>query len=301
MENIFTVSLPNGKTQKGLIFDTEDAKMNLLILTGMGEHAGRYEDFAKYLNGFGINVRVLDAIAQGLNAPKVEDQEKWHEGAFDENVMAANLAIEEMKKNELPTFLMGHSMGSFMVQRYLQLYPNTVKKTIICGSNKMAGGLANFAFILSSMLTNAGNRDEYSKFLENVGIGSYIKTIKDPKTPLDWLSYNEENVQRYIEDPYCGAKTTRGFWKEFARGFKAIANRKEAKKVSVDEDILIIAGEDDPVGRCGKGPRELLWMYQKHGVKKVKLVMFDKMRHEILQETRKDLVYDAISRFLLNK
>lgn len=299
MENIFTVSLPNGRTQKGLFFDAPEPKMNLLILTGMGEHSGRYEDFAKYLNGLGINVRVLDAVAQGLNAPKVEYQERWHQGAFDENVLAANLAIEEMKKNELPTCIMGHSMGSFMIQRYLQLYPNTVNKTVICGSNKMGGGLANFAFILASMITTAGNRDEYSKLLENLSIGSYIKAVKDPKTPLDWLSYNEENVQRYADDPYCGAKTTRGFWKEFARGLKTIASGKEAKKVSQDEDILIIAGEDDPVGRCGKGPRELLWMYQKRGVKKVKLVLFDKMRHEILQETRKDLVYDAISRFLL--
>lgn len=301
MENVFTVSLPSGKTQKGLIFDAEAPKMNLLILTGMGEHAGRYEDFAKYLNGLGINVRVLDAVAQGLNAEKVEYQERWHEGAFDENVMAANLAIEEMKKNELPTCLMGHSMGSFMTQRYLQLYPNTVQKTVICSSNKMPGMLANFGFLLASMITNKGNRDEYSKMLEGLGTGAYSKAIKDAKTEFDWLSYNEENVKKYIDDPYCGAKTTRGFWKEFLRGLKTIASGKEAKKVSVDEDILIIAGEEDPVGNNGKGPRELLWMYQKHGVKKVKLVMFDKMRHEILNEDRKDLAYDAISRFLLKK
>lgn len=298
MENIFTVSLPNGRTQKGLIFETENAKMNLLILTGMGEHSHRYEEFAKYLNGFGINVRVLDAVAQGLNAPKVEYQERWHEGAFDENVMAANLEIEEMKKNGLPTSIMGHSMGSFMVQRYLQLFPNSVEKTVICGSNKMPAMLAKFGFLLASILTNAGNRDEYSKTLEGLGTGAYSKAIKDAKTPFDWLSYNEENVQKYIEDPYCGAKTTRGFWKEFLRGLKTIANGKEAKKVSQEENILIIAGEEDPVGNNGKGPRELLWMYQKRGVKKVKLVMFDKMRHEILNETRKDLAYDAISRFL---
>lgn len=299
MENIFNVSLPSGKIQKGLFFDAENPKMNLLILTGMGEYAGRYEDFAKYLNGFGINVRVLDAVAQGLNAPKVEYQERWHEGAFDENVMAANLAIEEMKKNELPTCIMGHSMGSFMVQRYLQLYPNTVSKTIICGSNKMPGMLAGFGFLIASMITTAGNRDEYSKMLENTAMGSYSKAIKDAKTKFDWLSYNEDNVKKYIDDPYCGAKTTRGFWKEFFRGLKSIASRKEAKKVSKDENILIIAGEEDPVGNNGKGPRELLWMYQKHGVKNTKLVMFDKMRHEILNETKKDLAYDAISRFLI--
>ena len=118
MENVFTVTLPNGRTQKGLIFETEQAKMNLVLMTGMGEHSSRYEELAKYLNEKGINVYVLDAVAQGLNAPKVEDQEKWYEGAFDDNVTAANLKVEEVKKaNNLPTCIMGHSMGSFMTQR----------------------------------------------------------------------------------------------------------------------------------------------------------------------------------------
>ena len=66
MENVFTVTLPNGRTQKGLIFETEQAKMNLVLMTGMGEHSGRYEELAKYLNEKGINVYVLDAVAQGL-------------------------------------------------------------------------------------------------------------------------------------------------------------------------------------------------------------------------------------------
>ena len=78
-----------------------------------------------------------------------------------------------------------------------------------------------------------------------------------------------------------------------------ITDRKEIKKVSKDENLLIIAGEEDPVGRFGKGPRELHWMYQKLGVKKVKLKMFDHMRHEIHNETGKEAVWSLISKFLL--
>ena len=300
MENVFTVTLPNGRTQKGLIFETEQAKMNLVLMTGMGEHSGRYEELAKYLHEKGINVYVLDAVAQGLNAPKVEDQEKWYEGAFDDNVTAANLKVEEVKKaNNLPTCLMGHSMGSFMVQRYLQLFPNTVNKAIICGSDKMPRMKAFFGFLLASMLVNKGNFDQPNKMLSASGTDSYSKAVKNAKTPKDWLSYNEENVQKYLNDPYCGAPTTGGFWKEFLRGLKAITDRKEIKKVSKDENLLIIAGEEDPVGRFGKGPRELHWMYQKLGVKKVKLKMFDHMRHEIHNETGKEAVWTLISKFLL--
>ncbi len=300
MENVFTVTLPNGKSQKGLTFETEQAKMNLLLMTGMGEHSGRYEELAKYLNEKGINVYVLDAVAQGLNAEKVEDQEKWYEGAFDDNVTAANIKIEEIKKaNNLPTCLMGHSMGSFMTQRYLELFPNTVSKTIICGTDKMPKLKAIFGFLLASMLVNKGNFDKPNKMLSGMGTDAYSKAVKNAKTPKDWLSYNEENVQKYIADPYCGAQTTGGFWKEFLRGLKTISSGKEIKKVSQDENILIIAGEDDPVGRFGKGPRELHWMYQKLGVKKVKLKMFDHMRHEIHNENGKEAVWSTISKFLL--
>lgn len=299
MDNIFTVTLPSGKVQKGRTFECENAKKNLVIMTGMGEHSGRYEPFAKYLNEKGINVYVLDAVGQGLNAPKVEDQEKWYEGAFDENVKACNILVETVKKNELPTCLMGHSMGSFMTQRYLTLFPNTVERVVIMGSNKMPLMLSSFGFLLASMVTKKNNVDTYSKLLENLGTGAYNKQIKNPRTQFDWLSYNEENVDKYIADPYCGATTTRGFWKEFLRGLKAIGTKKELKNVSVSEEILIIAGEDDPVGNNGKGPRELLWQYQKLGLTKLTLKMFNNMRHEILNEDKKDEVYYAISSFLL--
>lgn len=298
MENIFTVKTPLGKEQKGRAFECENAKKNLVIMTGMGEHAARYEDFAKYLNEKGVNVYVLDAVAQGLNAPKVEDQEKWYEGAFDDNVRACAALIEEVKKNELPTSLMGHSMGSFMTQRYLTLFPNTVEKVVIMSSNKMPLMLSSVGFLLASMITKKNNADKYSKFLENLGTGAYNKTIKNPRTQFDWLSYNEANVDKYIADPYCGATTTRGFWKEFLRGLKAIGTKKELKNVSTSEEILIIAGEDDPVGRNGQGPRELLWQYQKLGLTKLTLKMYKGMRHEILNEDKKDDVYYAISYFL---
>ena len=179
MENVFTVTLPNGRTQKGLIFETEQAKMNLVLLTGMGEHSGRYEELAKYLNEKGINVYVLDAVAQGLNAEKVEDQEKWYEGAFDDNVTAANIKIEEVKKaNNLPTCIMGHSMGSFMTQRYLQLFPNTVSKAILCGSDKMPRMKAFFGYMLASMLVNKGNFDKPNKILSASGTDAYSKAVK---------------------------------------------------------------------------------------------------------------------------
>jgi alpha-beta hydrolase superfamily lysophospholipase len=296
--NVFDVTLPNGHLQRGMAYTAEGTKKNLLIMTGMNEHATRYGDLAGYLNAQGFDVYVLDAIAQGLNAPKVEDQEKWFVGAFDENVQAANIEIELLKKGGKPTYLMGHSMGSFMVQRYLELYPNTVVKVIEMGSNGPALAKMKMAYGLAKILVNKKNWDKPCKPLSNAGLGAYAKAVKNRKTDLDWLSYNEENVKKYMADPYCGHEDTGGFWHEFLKGMATLYKKNELAKISKDEKILIISGAEDPVGECSKGSTRLAEMYRKLGLKDVTLVLYPHMRHEIHNEKDHAIVYKQISDFL---
>lgn len=299
MEEVFTIQISSGETLKGRVFETENASRNLLIQTGMGEHSLRYADFAKYLNGLGFNVYVMDAVGQGLNAPRVEDQEKWMKGAFDKNVEALHQKIVEIKKNGLPTSLMGHSMGSFMTQRFLELYPGCLDSVVICGSNGPVKVKMTFAYLLAHMMVNEKNWDKHHPFLENAGLGPFIKAIKDRDDDLDWLSRNKDNIEVYRNDPYCGAPTTAGFWHEFIYGLKELYRKKYLKRISKDEHILIVSGEEDPVGEMGKGPRRLAKMYKKLGVKDVNIIMYPKLRHEILNEKEKDGIYADISSFLL--
>lgn len=295
---IFEVSLPNGHPQKGMAYLADDAKKNILIMTGMNEHATRYEVFAHFLNEHGFDVYVLDAVGQGLNAPKVEDQEKWYPGAFDSNVMAANIKIMNLKKSGRPTYLMAHSMGSFMAQRYLELYPDTADKVILCGSNGPCNAKMSMAYTLSKILVNEKNFDKPNKTLSNAGLGAYAKSIKNRKTDLDWLSYNEENVKKYMADPYCGHENTGGFWREFLKGMASLYKKKELKKISTKERVLIIAGEEDPVGECSKGVKRLHKMYQDLGLKDVQIIVYPKMRHEILNELDHMKVYEDVLKFL---
>ena len=270
-------------------------------MTGMQEHSERYDHLARYLNDFGISVYVLDAVGQGLNAPRPEDQQKWFKGAFDTNVSAAHQKVMELKEEtKLPTFIMGHSMGSFMTQRYLELFPDSADKVVIWSSNGPRRMKMACAYMLASILTNKRNWDKPSKFISNASFGPYARTVKNRKTDVDWLSYDEENVKDYIADPYCGAENTHGFWKEFLRGMNELYKKKNLKKVSKNEKILIVAGEEDPVGEMGKGPRRLKEMYEKLGVSNVTIFMFPHMRHEIHNETEKHLVYKVLSDFLID-
>lgn len=296
----FSVKVGNW-VQKGNCWKAEPATSNLVFMTGMQEHSERYDHLAKYLNDFGISVYVLDAVGQGLNAPRPEDQQKWFKGAFDTNVSAAHQKVMELKEEtKLPTFIMGHSMGSFMTQRYLELFPDSADKVVIWSSNGPRRMKMACAYMLASILTNKRNWDKPSKFISNASFGPYARTVKNRKTDVDWLSYDEENVKDYIADPYCGAENTHGFWKEFLRGMNELYKKKNLKKVSKNEKILIVAGEEDPVGEMGKGPRRLKEMYEKLGVSNVTIFMFPHMRHEIHNETEKHLVYKVLSDFLID-
>jgi len=299
MAEVFEIKLPSGETLKGYHWAAKDAKANLTMITGMQEYALRYDDLAKYLVGRGINVWILDAFGQGLNAPTEAELQIWPENAFAKTVDAIDLMNKMAKENGLPTIQAGHSMGSFMTQSRLERYPHSADKTILIGSNGGQKGLMKIASMLANVTVSKKKRDLPNPTLTNLGVGAYGKGIKDRKTDLDWLSYNEENVQKYIADPYLGHMPTGGFWKEFLKGMAIIWTGKALKGIAKDEVIYITAGEEDPVGQNGKGPRWLEKTYKKLGVENVTLKLYPHMRHEIHNEIGKEVVYEDLANFIL--
>ncbi|NLB49018.1 MAG: alpha/beta hydrolase, partial [Erysipelotrichia bacterium] len=277
----FSVTLPTGEVLKGCQFLVENGKANLVFITGMQEYASRYTPLAKYLNKQKINVWILDHFGQGLNAPTINDLQKWPKNGFDKTVDALHLTILEAKKNNLPTVQGGHSMGSFITQARMQKYPLATHKTLLVGSNGGQKFLMSLAALLSKLLVHKGNWDKPNSFLSNLAFGPYTAKIKNPRTEVDWLSYNEKNVDAYIADPYLGAPNTGGFWREFLSGMATIWLKNNLKKIAKNEKILISSGQDDPVGQYGKGVRWLKNTYEKLGVKNVELKLYPKMRHEI--------------------
>ena len=296
----FEVVLPSGEKLKGCFWKAEgEAVRNIVMQTGMNEHASRYEEMASYLNKKGINLYVLDTFGQGLNAKSIEEQEQWPRDAFAKNVDAMHLQLEKVKKESgLPTVIMGHSMGSFMTQSFIERYPGAADKVVLFGTNGPVG-IYPLAKALGKMLVHESNWNKPNKFLSNLALGSFTKAIKDRKTDLDWLSYNEENVRKYIEDPYCGHVNTGGFLREFFTGLATLYQKKNVAAISLDQPIRIMSGEEDPVGANGKGPKNLAEMYKKHGVKDVSLILYPHCRHELHNEDIKETVFQDLAEFVL--
>ena len=299
MEKKFVIELESGEKLNGISFLVDNAKANFTIITGMCEYARRYAPFAKKLNEAGINVFALDALGQGANVDKVEDLQIWPKDGFKKNVDAVAKMIEMAKENGLKTIHFGHSMGSFISQSLLERYPLICDGVILCGSNGGQKMLMEMGFLLAKLVKTKKNYYKPNKFITGLSLGGYSKAIKDRRTDLDWLSYNEENVDNYIADPYCGVPNTLSFWIEFLRGMKEIWKHKNLRKISVNEKILLVAGEDDPVGRCGKGVKWLDNKYKSLGIINTRMILYPHMRHEILNEKDNKKVIEDILNFVL--
>ena len=188
MSEIFEVRIRSGESLKGWFWPAENAVTNLTIITGMNEYARRYEPFAQWMNGHHINVWCLDAFGQGLNAPSADFLERWPQGAFDKTVKALMQMVKLASSNGLPTFLMGHSMGSFIVQAFLEKYPMSTSGIILCGSNGGQRRLMKTGYNLAKGLVQDRNWYQSNPTLQNLGMGSFAKAVKDRETEFDWLS-----------------------------------------------------------------------------------------------------------------
>ncbi len=296
---IFEVKLSNGDSLKGRSFLSKNARANLLIMTGMCEHATRYEDFASFLNEKGISVDVLDAYGQGLNVDDLSKLGRWKKGDFMRNVEAAHLHIETLKKTTgLPTYILGHSMGSFMTQAFLCEYPHDVERAIIMSSMGPAKLLMKSGSFLAKLIVHRNNWEKDAKLLHALSLGSYSRAIKNRKTTEDWLSYNEENVKKYINDPYCHYRNSNGFYRVFLQAMAHLWDQKKIKKLNPQTEVLIVGGDSDPLSHNGKSLYKLKKMYEKKGLN-VDLHIYERMRHEILNEDKHLDVYNAIADFLL--
>lgn len=274
------------------------------ISHGMSETAIRYEYFAKNLTDNGYIVYINDHRGHGLTAKTIDnvgylaDSDGFTYLVEDINTLT-NIIKEE--NEDLPIFLFGHSMGSFASQRYIMEYGNNIDGLILSGSNGKHGFILKIAEKIINYEIKKKGRLHRSKALDSLIFGGNNKKFKSPRTEFDWLSRDEKEVDKYIEDPFCGVLFTCGFFYDFIKGLQEIEDKENLKKVPLDLSIYIMSGDKDPIGKNGKGVLRLRDRYIKLGVKDVLCKLYDGGRHEMLNETNKDEVIRDILNWINEK
>ncbi|MDL0314986.1 alpha/beta hydrolase, partial [Clostridioides difficile] len=267
-------------------------KAVIQIAHGMAETAQRYETFAKVLTKNGYIVYINDHRGHGKTAKIIENvghlAEKEGFRCLVEDMYTLTNIIK--KENEdLPIYLFGHSMGSFASQRYIMDYSNNLSGLILCGSNGKQGIILNLAhLIINREIKKYGRRSKSNKINNLIFGGEIIR--RNEKTKFDWLSRDKEQVEKYINDPFCGVVCSCGFFYDLVQGLKEIEDKENLKKVPLDIPIYIISGDKDPIGKNGKGVLRLRDRYIKLGVKDVTCKLYKDGRHELLNEINREEV-----------
>lgn len=269
------------------------------IAHGMSETAIRYKEFAQELTKNGYVVYINDHRGHGITAKTIDNigylAEKDGFTCLVEDMNILTNIIKE-ENSHLPIYLFGHSMGSFVSQRYIMEYGDNLAGLILSGSNGKHGKILKVAQLISKSEIKKHGRRHRSKKLDNLIFGGNNKGFKPSKTDFDWLSRDEKEVQKYIDDPFCGVLFTCGFFYDFIKGLQEVEDKENLKKVPLDLPIYIMSGDKDPVGKNGKGVLRLKDRYVNLGVKKVLCKLYEGGRHEMLNEINKEeVIKDIIS------
>lgn len=275
-----------------------EPKAIVQIVHGMAEHCVRYTEFAERLMKEGYIVYAYDHRGHGFTAENTDElgymDDKDNFMAMVKNAKEITDFAKSNHKN-VPVVLFGHSMGSFISQRYIELYGNEIDGVILSGTNgKQNSVVLNLGITVSGFETKVKGRKHKSKTMDKLSFGNFNNNFKPNRTNFDWLSRDEKEVDKYINDPYCGAIFTSSFFYDFLRGLKAIHQQENLNRIPKKLPIYIFAGDKDPVGDKGKGIVNLYNLYKDLNIEDVNYKLYKEGRHEMLNELNKAEVIEDV-------
>lgn len=306
MKKYFVIESMDEKTDlNGVIWQPESNKAPkaiLQIIHGMAEYIERYDEFATFLNQNNILVVGHDHLGHGDSV----DIESPQYGYFAKGE-SAEILVEDtfqitnyIKKRypHIPLFILGHSMGSFVLRNYLKSHSAMVDGAVLMGTGGKREEVQMTKRLLKGL--NTISPKVVNSAFHHLSFSSFNKKIKQPGSSNAWLSKNEDNVVAYDQDPKCGFVFTNNGFFTLISLIDGATQKNWFKTIRPDLPILIVSGEKDPVGNYGKIPRKVAVDLNDHFFSDVTLRLYHDLRHEILNEVEKDDVMNDIYDWLTN-
>lgn len=271
----------------------------LQICHGMVEYIDRYHEFAEFMAGNGFYVVGHDHLGHGKSVTGPEKLGYFHHPNGNACVIGDihQLRLHTQKKYpKVPYFILGHSMGSFLVRQYLGKYGEGLSGAVIVGTGDQPDIAVNGGKVICRLLAAFKGWEYRSAFVNNLSIGNYEK-----KLGKAWISRNEDNVKAYTADSLCSFMfTLNGFYNLFD-GISKMNKQEKSGNIRKELPMFFVAGEEDLVGNCGKAVKNVYHKYKSQGAKDVSIKLYPEDRHEILNENDKAVVFEDILSWIKSK
>jgi alpha-beta hydrolase superfamily lysophospholipase len=277
----------------------------LQIIHGMAEYVERYEKTAEFFTERGFVVTGHDHLGHGGSV--AEDGTYGYFCKRDPATVVVRDAHRLKKMTQalypgVPYFILGHSMGSYILRNYMFRYGTGIQGVILMGAGLPSMGRTVSGKAVAAVQKLFCGGKHVSRLLNRLVLGPYNRRLKEARTPNDWLSRDEGNVDRYNADSKCGfIFTVNGFETIFELAARA-RDRENLEKIPAELPVLLLSGAEDPVGDYGEGVRRLEALLAAAGMNNLTLKLYEGNRHEILNEADGTAVmqdmYDWITRNL---
>jgi alpha-beta hydrolase superfamily lysophospholipase len=269
------------------------------IAHGAAEHAGRYERFGRFLSGAGYVVYADDHRGHGktagdLKKAGIAGQDAWNGMLRDMHQLSDLMRAENPG---LPFIFFGHSMGSLIAQQYIQQWGGEIQGAILSGTFGALGADPAVIIGMVEQAAQAQGMDAPSPVFTGM-FASFNQAFEPAKTGFEWLSRDEAEVQKYVDDPWCGFPFSNALVIDMFKGAADIWSPESERRIPKDLPLLVVSGDLDPAGGNTASVNLLVERYRANGMRAVTLKFYPQARHEILNETNRDEVQGDILKWI---
>jgi alpha-beta hydrolase superfamily lysophospholipase len=260
---------------------------------GIAEHAARYARFAEALAAAGFHVYSQDHRGHGGTIAPDAPPRSFGDGPSADRVVADIVTVHELiaeRHPGLPVILFGHSMGSLLSMRFLQLHSGRVAAAALWNGNFSAGPAGRAAQAILAWERFRLGSDAPSRLLPRLTFRQWARQVKQRRTEFDWLSRDEAEVDRYIADPLCGWDPSVGMWREVFSLIFAGADDRNLKDIRRDLPINLVGGAHDPATFGGRAVLDLEKRLGRMGFSNLASRVYPQTRHESLNELNRNMI-----------
>ena len=293
----------NGVSLPGIIWYPMCSPTIVVQIThGMTEHIGRYEELAYMLTAYGIAVAGFDLRGHGRNPGDNQcasfGENGWNYALHDMHLFYLEL---ESKFPNIPHFMLGFSLGSFLLRDYLSLYRDKVDGAIIMGTGHQPGAVLSMLMPVVKREIKAHGFDSSTQKIKKLSFETYNQKFAPNMTSVDWLCSDTAQRVKYRGDPLCRKTISAGLFWQLLDSMKRTGKLSSYRKWNKQMPVLLLSGQDDPVGDFGKGVQRVRQSMSRAGMKHIQLYLVPGARHDLLHEEKSggsDEAFDILTNWL---
>lgn len=279
-------------------------KAVIQLCHGMAEYIGRYDRFARHLEKQGFVVAGHDHLGHGQSVNDWGDY-----GYFSEETNRTLIKdMHQLRLNvskrypDIPYFMLGHSMGSYLLREYLADYGEGLAGAIILGTGYSEPAMASLGIMATKVMAAFYGWRHRSLLIQGLTYSpAYLSySISGSNLKRNWLTKDLKAMKAFLNDPFCGFLFTLNGHRGLFQTVRASCLKENAKKIPKTLPMFLVSGKEDPVGSLGKGVEKAFKLYKDVGIKNVSIKLYPGDRHEILNELNRDEVEEDIIKWMEN-